>query len=220
MFKKTKKGLELRKNFLKGGDEGELTTEDGEELTEEEIEKRIAEDKEKRIAEDIETEEKTREASIAELQNELNALQKRLDTLQQELEDGLLSDNTLSSFIGCLKAIYRFTSIHTVRVDVYDLYTEPRYILINTITAKEITHFNLLETIKKLFENEDNFFARVSFQDSERHTYNNNNKIEKKALYYRFKSLLRTNKLGGKNKPKKDLKTFLSKLHKLIIEFE
>ena len=26
------KGLELRKNFLKGGDEGELTTEDGEEM--------------------------------------------------------------------------------------------------------------------------------------------------------------------------------------------
>ena len=29
-----------------------------------------------------------------------------------------------------------------------------------------------------------------------------------------------TNKLGGKNKPKKDLKTFLSKLRELIIEFE
>ena len=216
MFKKTKKGLELRKNFLKGGNVEELT----EELTEEEIENEIAEE--------IENEEKTREASIKVLENYLNALQKNLVTLQQELKNGLLSDSALSFFIGCLHAIYTFTSIHTVRVDMRDLDTPPRYILINTITAAEIKHFYLLETIKKLFENDnsntnikDHFFTRVSFQYSERNNYNNNNKTAKKELYYRFTSFLRTtNIVGGKNKPKKDLKTFLSKLHKLIKEFE
>ena len=211
MFKKTKKGLELRKNFLKGGKV--------EELTEEEIEREIAEE--------IEEEKATRGASIKVLQNELNALQTSLDNLQIELESGLLSHDALSFFIGCLHAIYKFTSIHTVRVNMYELDTPPRYILINTITAAEIKHFYLLETIKKLFENDnsntnikDHFFTRVWIQNSDRHTYNSNNKTEKTAIYDRFKSLLPTNKLGGKNKPKKDLKKFLSKLRELIIEFE